>query len=96
MDKIENPRVSDLKEKTLMYSFEVVYQEGPSNQAADALSRYPALEDATLTLCSQLLYYSICEHGNDENRTLLACDLDMGIEAFIAAALTSLAEGSVQ
>ena len=92
MDKIENPRVFDLKEKTLMYSFEVVYREGSSNQAADALSRYPALEDATSTSCSQLLYYSIREHCTDEDRTF-ACDLDTGIEAFVAAALTSLAEG---
>ena len=35
MDKIDNLRVFDLKEKTLMYDFEVVYREGPSNQAAD-------------------------------------------------------------
>ena len=92
MDKIENPRVFDLKEKTLMYNFEVIYREGPSNQAADALSRYPANHETTSTSYSQLLYHSIREHGTNDERAL-ADDLDADIETLVATVLTSLAEG---
>ena len=85
LDKIENPRVFDLKEKTLMYDFEVVYRAGAINKAADALSRYPVSEENSPTNvgCNQLAHDS----------TVLAIELDAEIEATIAAALTSLAEG---
>ena len=94
LEKIENPRVFDLKEKTLMYNFEVLYREGPSNKAADALSRYPVSEDTATTSksCSLLLYHSIREQCTDEEETR-ADGLDAGIEMIVATALTSLAEG---
>ena len=40
---IDNPRILNLKERTLMYSFRIRYAKGKTNCAADALSRYPAL-----------------------------------------------------
>jgi len=41
MDSIENPRLLRLKEKTLMYRYEIVHVPGKSNAAPDAASRYP-------------------------------------------------------
>ena len=38
---IENPRVQRLKEKTLMYTFDIVHVEGKKHCAPDATSRYP-------------------------------------------------------
>ncbi|XP_063859146.1 uncharacterized protein LOC135100114 [Scylla paramamosain] len=40
---IHNPRILNIKERTLMYNFRVKYIKGKSNCAADDLSRYPAL-----------------------------------------------------
>ena len=53
MDKIDSLRVFDLKEKTLMYDFEVVYREGPCNHAADVFSGYPATNIMQPTVVSQ-------------------------------------------
>ena len=41
LENIENPRLLRLKEKTLMFDFEVVHIPGVENQAPDAFSRYP-------------------------------------------------------
>jgi len=40
---INNPRILNLKERTLMYSFRIKYLNGKTNCATDALSRYPML-----------------------------------------------------
>ena len=42
LETIENPRLLRLKEKTLMYEFEIIHVPGKSNAAADAASRYPS------------------------------------------------------
>ena len=42
LDTISNPRLLQLKEKTLMYKFRIVYIPGVTNDAADAMSRYPS------------------------------------------------------
>ena len=41
LEKIENPRLRSLKEKTLQYSFNIKYIKGITNVAANAFSRYP-------------------------------------------------------
>ena len=38
---IENPRILRLKEKTLPYEFKIIHVPGKSNNAPDAMSRYP-------------------------------------------------------
>ena len=40
---ITKPRMLNLKEKTLMYTFRVKFLRGEANRAADMLSRYPML-----------------------------------------------------
>ncbi|KAG0711616.1 Retrovirus-related Pol polyprotein from transposon 17.6 [Chionoecetes opilio] len=50
------PRILNLKEKTLMFTFRIKYLKGDTNCAADALSRYPILsggpEGSTKTMKS--------------------------------------------
>ncbi len=41
LDEIPNPRLRNLKEKTLRYRFRVVHVPGLKNKAADAMSRRP-------------------------------------------------------
>ena len=41
LDKIDNPRLVNLKEKTLAFTFDIECLPGKINLAADALSRYP-------------------------------------------------------
>ena len=40
---ITNPRILRLKEKTLMFAFDIKYLQGVTDCAADTLSRYPVL-----------------------------------------------------
>ena len=41
LDEINNPRLFRIKERTLMWRFDIEYQPGKSNTVSDALSRYP-------------------------------------------------------
>ena len=41
-DRIKNPRLAKLKEKTLNYKFQIIYVSGVKNRVADAVSRFPA------------------------------------------------------
>ena len=55
LDEISNPRLFRLKQRTLMWQFDIEYQPGKSNHVADALSRYPNdySEQAILALQSE-------------------------------------------
>ena len=44
LDDIENPRLENLKEKTLRYRFSIVHVAGVKNKVADAASRFPTCE----------------------------------------------------
>ena len=46
LDTISNPRLLNLKEKTLPYRFAIIHVPGKSNAAADAASRYPTHADS--------------------------------------------------
>ena len=41
LDDIPNPRLRNIKEKTLRYRFKIVHVPGIRNKAADAISRHP-------------------------------------------------------
>ena len=41
LDQISNPRLRNLKEKTLIYHFRMVHISGTKNRASDAISRHP-------------------------------------------------------
>ena len=50
LDDIPNPRLRNLKEKSLRYRFSVIHIPGLRHAAADALSRKPVSDPATLSL----------------------------------------------
>ena len=52
LETIHNPRLSQLKEKTLRYSFKVVHVPGKSNRGPDFTSRYP-ITDSPLPLIEE-------------------------------------------
>ena len=41
LETIDNPRLLRIKEKTLMFVYDIVHVAGKANQAPDAMSRYP-------------------------------------------------------
>ena len=41
LEDIKNPRVRAMKDKTLMYKFDIMHVPGPKNKGPDATSRYP-------------------------------------------------------
>jgi len=41
LDEIANPRLFRIKQRTLMWRFQIEYQPGKTNNAADAISRHP-------------------------------------------------------
>jgi hypothetical protein len=49
LETIENPWLLRMKEKTMMYDFEIIHVPGRSNAAADAASRYPSKISYTST-----------------------------------------------
>ena len=48
LDSIKNPRLLNLKEKTLRYNLEVVHVPGVLHKGADATSRHPILPNPTV------------------------------------------------
>ena len=56
LDDIPNPRLRNLKEKSLRYHFRVVHIPGLHHAAADAVSRKPVGEPTALTLPDDIAY----------------------------------------
>ena len=73
LNNIVNPRLLRIREKTLMFSFDVVYISGKSNKGADAISRNPVKDNcdlAAITIIDEqinALPCSIITSLNDED-----------------------------
>ena len=68
LELIKNPRLLNLKEKTLMYRFHVKHVPGKFNFAADAVSRHPTgetREEANLHEVCAYLVEAMREEGED-------------------------------
>ena len=49
LESIDNPRLLRMKEKTLMYKFDIIHVPGDTNLAPDAASRYPTKTCPTMS-----------------------------------------------
>ena len=54
LDNIPNPRLRNLKEKTLAFKFKMLHIPGSKNKAADAISRHPAGNPEKLILTDDI------------------------------------------
>lgn len=74
LDDILNPRLLRLREKTLMFNFDVVYTPGVLNKGADAISRNPVSQDVSLIessdTCEELHCKTICIIANLNDSSL--------------------------
>ena len=73
LDSIENPRLQSLKEKTLPYSFSIMYVKGGSVaiKTADTMSRYAVHSDDTDSDFDEIEHttraYAVQRVGNDQS-----------------------------
>ena len=84
LEDIHNPRLLNLKEKTLRYSFKIVHISGKKNAGADAISRYPSepsssgdFEDGKLLSQEadlQAMNVAISSLSSIDNLTVTSCD----------------------
>ena len=86
LDEINNPRLFRIKERTLMWRFDIEYQPGKSNTVSDALSRYPNrfAEIASLAMSSD---------GDREEETIVAA-VGKELNNFFAVTLERVEEAS--
>ncbi len=64
LDSIINPRLFRLKQRTLMWSFRILFIAGRSNYAADASSRHPSLSSEITSLDALAVIHLEC--GGDD------------------------------
>ena len=86
LDEIENPRLFRLKQRTLRWRFEIQYQPGKSNNASDALSRYPNEYAELASLAMQ-------SDGDFEEEMIVAI-IGKEMEEFFSITLDLVAEAS--
>ena len=100
MEKIENPRLFSLKEKTLPYQFDIVHVKGVNNKAADAYSRNPSRavgddDDTTVSLISCMNLSSYIRSGDIDEDDEISEDINENIEASLLASISSSEDGFV-
>ena len=82
LDDVKNPRLQALKERTLMYDFDIVHVPGKKHCGPDATSRYPGEGgynkegECSHHSCCILLYDEESMHANKDE-----IDIDMAISA---------------
>ena len=88
LEKISNPRLFNLKEKTLMYDFKIKHVAGKLNTCADACSRFPVESSHSSPIVSQPPHpftYDVFCLPPTNNDVDLAIDIDSIFEATIMA-----------
>lgn len=85
LDDISNPRLRNIKEKTLRYSFRLIYIPGIRNKVSDCLSRSPSgptmperlrLEDDSTSAISTTLNHTKSRHAEDQFQEIASSCLD--------------------
>ena len=93
LENIANPRLFNLKEKTVQYQFIIKHVDGKGNCSADACSRSPSTEIATL-YHEQQLYDCLRDEPTEEEKRSSA-DMNNQIEATIIGVMTSPDDGNI-
>ena len=78
-----------MKEKSLVYDFDIVHVEGTRNKAADALSRHPVDEPSISSMFCNTLLYNYLRADIDDADYTISMEIENNIEAFIIPSLTS-------
>ena len=86
LDEITNPRLFRLKQRTLMWRFEIEYQPGKSNVVSDALSRYPNRYSELASLAMQ------SDRDGDEEMIIARIGIEM--KEFFSVTLERVEEAS--
>ena len=99
MEKIENPRLFSLKEKSLPYQFDIVHVSGARNMAADAFSRFPSQEmdnnkEDTSSFCSMKAIFPYLRKYANESVEIEE-EIDEKIEASLIASISTPEDGHV-
>ena len=74
LEKIENPRILDFKEKTLMYRFTIRHVPGEQHVAPDTMSRHPSSPDKVTNNFSRVLAQITQTLGNESDLELCVDD----------------------
>ena len=94
LEKISNPRLLNLKEKTLTYNFKIKHVPGKLNNCADACSRFPISSSevssgtsliepsACMDFCEEFCSPATCEEEDE------AIEIENCVEAAIIAGLS--------
>ena len=98
LEKIENPRLFSLKEKTLPFKFDIVHVSGVGNMAADAYSRNPSPDseddkDTVIGYMKAFLPY-IRSEDVEEGDSYEVC-IDREIEASLLASISAPQDGYI-
>ena len=86
LDEISNPRLFRIKERTLMWRFDIEYQPGKSNTVSDALSRYP-------NKYSEIASLNMSTDGDREEESIIAA-VGEDMNNFFAVTLEHVDEAS--
>jgi hypothetical protein len=93
LENIANPRLFNMKEKTVQYQFTIKHVDGKRNCSADACSRSPTTEIAALYHDQNLYNCLRVEPSKDEQQS--SDDITNVIEATIVGLMTSPDDGNI-
>ena len=89
LEKITNPRLFSIKEKTLPYDFQIIHVDGKINMAADACSRNPTQECSAVNGLVDNTIYDVIRRRPSELECYESQVIDNKMQCLVVASLTS-------
>lgn len=87
LEDIPNPRLRNLKEKTLRYRFRMVHVPGAKNKVADGLSRHPADPADEINLSYDMA--AMLEHDDSLSLDVEKCTIAAALASFQSSPITA-------